>query len=547
MATSVHCDPCLRIGQSSNAVKVCTECEESMCQLCVKAHQSFKAFTSHHVVNVDVLPQSVFTSKQYCQIHTEKILDLFCTQHDTLCCRSCMTDKHRNCNSVLPLEDASRNVNESAMLVDTECELDGIADTLKIFEKDRKSASREVEDAALVATSEVSNVKDRILKRINEMEEKIKAEIEDIKSKEMSEITSTQNEIKGMNEMIECLQQNLETTTKFGSNNQKFVMIHSLKTKIKELQERLQNMLSVAESVDITFSPTMDILLSTKFGLIKEIRKPCTIVHHISTQMQAPFVPRRPSTFKLTGELKLIDSFISSAVITPKNNLLVCFFDISALVLVNELGIVTQMRNLISQPWDIAIIPDTDEAIVSLVPEQSIQYVKIENLALDKKVSVKKKFPTQIRGIAVTKDRIAIGCHAKVYICTMHLDIITELSVGRGNVYYLHFDNFDRLSCILRQVHEIYQFYKTGNLSFKYSFNDFSNNKNGITSDKYGNVLIADTDKNSIIQVGSDGHYQKQILEGKDGIKNPISLFFNSIFTKLFVVNKNGSVHIFDC
>lgn len=288
-----------------------------MCQLCVKAHQSFKAFTSHHVVNVDVLPQSVFTSKQYCQIHTEKILDLFCTHHDTQCCRSCMTNTHRNCESVLPLEDASKNVNESAMLVDTKCELDGIADTLKIFEKDRKSASTEIENAALVATSEVSNVKDRILKRINEMEENIIAEIEDIKSKKISEITSTQDEIKGMNEMIDCLKRNLETTTKFGSNNQKFLMIHSLKTKIKELQERLQHMLSTAESVNITFSPTMDLLPSTQIGLIKENRIPCTIVYKISTQMQASIVKRKLSTFKLTGEFKLLESFISSAVITP--------------------------------------------------------------------------------------------------------------------------------------------------------------------------------------------------------------------------------------
>ncbi|CAC5366119.1 EXOC5 [Mytilus coruscus] len=176
--------------------------------------------------NVDVLPQSVFTSKQYCKIHTEKILDLVCTQHDTLYCRSCMTDKHRNCDSVLPLEDASRNVDESAMLVDTICELDGIAVTLRIFEKDRTSASSEVEDAALVATTTVSNLKDRILKRIDEMEEKIITEIEDIKSKKN-------------------IRDNFETTTKFGSFNQKFVMIHSFKTKIKELQERLQQMLSV--------------------------------------------------------------------------------------------------------------------------------------------------------------------------------------------------------------------------------------------------------------------------------------------------------------
>ncbi|XP_071171795.1 uncharacterized protein [Mytilus edulis] len=546
MATSVHCDPCLRIGQSSKAVKVCTECEESMCLLCVKAHQSFKAFTSHHVVNVDVLPQAVFTSKQYCQIHTEKILDLFCTQHDTLCCRSCMTDKHRNCDSVLPLEDASRNVDKSAMLFDTKCQLDGIEDTLRIFEKDRKSASREVEGAALVATSEVSDAKDLILKRINEMEEKIKAEIEDIKSKKMSEITSTQEEIIGMNEVIECLQQNLETTTKFGSNNQKFVMIHSLKTKIKELQERLQHMLSVAESVDITFSPTMDILPSTKFGSIKEIKKPCTIVHHISTQMQVPFIPRRPSMFKLTKEFNILDSNITSAVITPKNKLLVCFFDKAALGVIDEDGKITKMQYLKNKPWNIAILPDTDEAIVSLIQDRSIQYVKIENLTLEKNVSVKRKFYSEIRGIAVTKDQIAFGGYGIVYLCNMYLDIMTELSVNTGTVYYLHFDPSDRLCCPVKIKKEIYCFSNTGGLCFLYSSNDFLNIA-GITSDKYGNLLIANTDTDSIIQVDSGGENHKQILDDTNGIKNPTSLFFNKTFTKLFVLNQKGNCKIFDC
>ncbi|XP_052101219.1 uncharacterized protein LOC127735158 [Mytilus californianus] len=546
MATSVHCDPCLRNELSSKAVKVCTECEEAMCQLCVKAHQSFKAFTSHHLVNVDVLPQSVFTSKQYCQIHTEKVLDLFCTQHDTLCCRSCMTNKHRNCDSVLPLEDASRNVDKSAILVDTKCELDGIADTLRIFEKDRKSASSEVDDSASIATSEVTNLKDRILKRIDEMEENIITEIEDMKTKHFFEINSTHEEIKEMKEMIDRLKQNLESTTKFGSNNQKFVMIHSLKTKIKELQDRLQHLLLSTRSVGITFSPTMDILPSTKFGLIKENRKPCTIVHHISTKMQAPIVPRKSSTFKLTKEFNPIGSIITSAVIIPKNKLLVCFFNESALGVIDEDGIIIKIQKIQSNPWSIAIIPDTDEAIAILTRERSIQYVKIENLALEKKVSVKEKFPCELRGIAVTKDRIAFGGHGKVYLCNMNLDLITQLNVDSFTVYHLHFDNTDRLCCVFKVGRVIYRFLKTEKLSMKYSLKDFQS-LCGITSDKYGNLLIADTQTNSIIEVGSKGEYHKQILKGGDGINNPKTIIFNKTFTKLYIFNTNGSVQIYDC
>lgn len=121
MAT-FYCDTCLN-EKTSKAI----ECEELICEHCVKVHQSR---TPHHLVNVDILPTSVLTSNQYCEIHTERILDLFCTQDDMLICRSCMPEKHRNCYSVIKLEDASRNIDDSSMLIATKSELNGIANTI---------------------------------------------------------------------------------------------------------------------------------------------------------------------------------------------------------------------------------------------------------------------------------------------------------------------------------------------------------------------------------------------------------------------------------
>lgn len=537
MAT-FYCDSCLN-EKTSKAI----ECEELICEHCVKVHQSR---TPHHLVNVDILPTSVLTSNQYCEIHTERILDLFCTQDDMLICRSCMPEKHRNCYSVIKLEDASRNIDDSSMLIATKSELNGIANTIGNLEQERKSTSTKIEDDASFAASKVANLKDRMLKRIDEMEQDLLTEIKDIKRKHLSEINSTTEEIQEMKNKIDYLKQNLKTTGQVSSKTQKFVMIHSLKPKISELQDRLQHILSSTKSVDILFSPTMNILPSQKMGLIQENTIPYTIVHHISNQIQAPIIPKKPPSFIFTKEFNLIDSMISSSVIIQQDMLLVCFFDIPALGVVNEDGMITKMQKLTSKPWNIAIIPNTGKAMVSLAREKSIQYVKIKNLELEKKVSVEEKFPSEIWGIAVRKGRIALGSFGKVYLCNMNLDVLIDLTVGAGMVYYLNFDKSDRLYCVIKDTGEVYRFLKTGKLSFKYSLNDYPD-IGGIASDKYGNLMITDGNTNSIIEISSEGKKHRQILEGKDGIKNPAALFFNKTFTKLFVLNSDGSVTIFEC
>jgi hypothetical protein len=45
--------------------------------------------------------------------------DHFCSQHDVVCCRACLSESHRSCGSVLPLDSASKDVKNSSLLSDT--------------------------------------------------------------------------------------------------------------------------------------------------------------------------------------------------------------------------------------------------------------------------------------------------------------------------------------------------------------------------------------------------------------------------------------------
>jgi hypothetical protein len=57
--------------------------------------------------------------------------------HDVVCCRTCLSDSHRSCESVLPLDSASKDVKNSSLLSDTLEEHEYMTETLSKMSENR--------------------------------------------------------------------------------------------------------------------------------------------------------------------------------------------------------------------------------------------------------------------------------------------------------------------------------------------------------------------------------------------------------------------------
>ena len=85
------CTFCADNDNNSEAVLGCNDCSKLICGSCTALHsQLFKAHIVLDKTQVDVWQVQKIVHEDMCEQHYEKVLDMFCHDHDQLCCYVCV-------------------------------------------------------------------------------------------------------------------------------------------------------------------------------------------------------------------------------------------------------------------------------------------------------------------------------------------------------------------------------------------------------------------------------------------------------------------------
>ena len=100
------CSPCSKDGNLVHGVFYCLECKVNLCNTCIKLHNKFEKLQNHVIVKNDDVHR--ISKKQesrdgellplpteICTIHHDRVLDMYCTRHDTVGCITCIATEHR--------------------------------------------------------------------------------------------------------------------------------------------------------------------------------------------------------------------------------------------------------------------------------------------------------------------------------------------------------------------------------------------------------------------------------------------------------------------
>ena len=530
------CDPCSEKNKRLVAEKYCSDCEEKLCTECAEWHMRCMEYRSHLVIDLSSIEPRIPPSfKLNCEIHTDGRIDYFCSQHDVVCCRACLSDSHRSCVSVLPLDSASKDVKDSTLLSDTLIEQDYMTEILQKMEENREENKKILNQKKSLIIKQIGAAKSKVLKYLDDIEERLITEVGSVQEKNEEKINRKKREICQLTSTLKDNKQELKFLKDHGSNNQLFLTLRKQITIIQKTDNKIHDMTSAINEIDMEFEEIKNVNIET-IGSLSQITRPCPIKYKsMKVQHQQVKLDGRPTLteFIKEGQVKLKRGEhyrLTDMAITSDNKLLLCNYQSShkKVYIYKVYKTYEDKISFTSEPYCITVVPCTDKAVVTLPEEESIQFINTTNNTKDNKI----KIGEWCYGVTAVKDKIYIGGRNKVIILNTDGSRVREITTDGGyNYNLLYNERNDQL--LLRQKERLCCINLDGHVIYRYDISGFY----GLAVDQQGDVYISGLHSNDIHRLSPDGTFRDIVLSEHDGVDRPEGITFNNDFTKLFIIN----------
>ena len=537
------CDPCSEKNKRLVAEKYCSDCEEKLCTECAEWHLRCKVFRSHHVIDLSSVGSRIPpSSKINCEIHIDVQIDHFCSQHDIVCCKACLWDSHRSCESVLPLDSASKDVKKSSLLSDTLEEQDYMTETLQKMEDNRDENQKLLKQKKSLIIKQISAAKSKVIKYLDDIEERLITEVGSVQEKNEEKINREKHEICQLTSILKDNKQELEFLKEHGSNNQLFLTLRKQITNIQKTDKKIHDMSSAINEIDMEFEEIKNVNIKT-IGSLSQITRPCPIKYKsMKAQHQQVEVDRSQTLteFIKEDEVKLnrgVPYMLTDMAVTSDNKLLLCNYLSSRVDIYKDYKTYEDKISFTSDPLCITVVPCTDKAVVTLPRERSIQFINTTNNTKDNKINIGE----ECWGVTAVKDQIYISGGDKVIILNIDGSLVRKIPTDDSNNNLLYNERNDQL--LLRQDGRLCCINLDGHVIYRY---DISGDR-GLAVDQQGHVYICGRDSHDIHRLSPDGTFRDIVLSKHDGVDEPWSITFNNDFTKLFIINQGKTVLVYSC
>ena len=538
-SSSQLCEPCLRATKSSVAVKYCSDCDESLCPDCFSVHATFKAFMSHHVIDAHVSTNKSFQLNQFCSDHKDMVLDFYCSDHDDICCKSCIAGEHRTCGKIKPLDVAAKGVKSASMLEDFASEVEYLIDTASKVREEKQKSKVTWDSSTDSIKRGVEIFRSRILKRIDDMEEKLMLEINTANSKIVAE---TQEEMKAVEQYMSDIQDishKFDFVAKHGSEKQIFRLIKTLETCLSRKSEDLEKLISSLTFPQLVFKESNVLSMMETIGSVTIETSPSDMNYQppkaLQTQTKNSAIkPAIQNKFQFDSKIPLECKhvLITGIGLTRDDHLLLCNRWSTDVMVLSDDGKQLNDIDLEGKPWEIVVVPDKEEAIVTLPNKNFIQIINTSTMRAEQKIMV----PVGCFGITLIDNDIVLGNRGVIYIINREGERLNTIKVGKGNMFSLYCGKEKTLYCCDTSNDMLYGINQDGTILFLFSSGDFGR-PICVAVAANGNVYVIAYQSHNVHCFTPDGKHKGIMLKKEDGLNKPYVIAFSNKSSKVFIVN----------
>ncbi|KAL4241150.1 hypothetical protein ACF0H5_001928 [Mactra antiquata] len=179
------CTSCAEDNLIKEALKYCVECQKYCCKDCLTSHRRFALLKGHTFldnssVKLQGQPSSLpaFPTKQ-CSQHIGKIMDMFCKTHDVVCCYVCAAEDHKSCKDMMSVSDNINRLYNKTDRSRATSELSDTLDTMNQRQANTDTLLKQLRDSKKTAIKAVSEYRIEMEKFLKKLEEASIKEIED--------------------------------------------------------------------------------------------------------------------------------------------------------------------------------------------------------------------------------------------------------------------------------------------------------------------------------------------------------------------------------
>lgn len=545
MADKYLCVGCERDGEIVNAESWCLDCDELVCQTCAKYHRRISPPHTiiHHKQDIDSLSSSIFSESKFCPVHSKNNLTYFCSKHDGLLCRICVSESHLGCEPLMLIEEAAVGVKNGSALSDLENRIDNLFNVLEKIEEKTNQSLENLEKKRNKIKREISDIKDELLGQISILEEKLIDDLdmkynacrEEIMSGAFSQIYI--EEVKSMKNNLQLVKQYISDVHLFQAVKYIDVIVGKHEQEIRQTNENSKSELNFIRTADA------ENVCCMHFGKIEKVpvpeSKPCAVSldcngqinyyktkwNHIETFQTLAFgfdVSVHKGGFISDNDLLLTDN--------KKNYLHVCKLNGS------DHNIITLDYN----PSHV-VIYNSNYAIVTGGSNGVFQLINLTTFQPEQKIQV----GALCRGITSSNGRIWVDIG---YRQLAEIDINGKI-LKKTKLSFIPWELACNKTCSLYSTvycrNELYVI--TSDLDeTEVSQHPDLTSPAGIVVDNDGDLYAAELKSNTIVRFSHDGKADGIVLSEGDGIRRPKGLSFNMTGTLLMIINNDGqSVSIF--
>lgn len=307
------CCTCLEDGRHQEAKKYCRNCSLFYCEKCLRTHNKIPSSRGHVVVDTQgsykVCDDQTRLPTERCAIHSGKLVDMYCGDHDMVCCSECAAVRHRSCTKLERIQDVAKGIRSNAEYMQLKYSFQEVLCGLQAVRAEKLQ-----EMSTFEAESKGQHY------QINEMEEELKARVILLaqNTRDRLEIKSMQTRSE-IDESINMLENSIakisfrETNFSEGNDAQIFANVKTGKAVLTETQNILSDFMKNKNQRSVRFLP---------YSGIRKLLGDIDALGTVNAALGENTIVTKVSKYSATFCRKLKFDQDSSAVCVVKDNLL---------------------------------------------------------------------------------------------------------------------------------------------------------------------------------------------------------------------------------